>query len=88
MFATFNDCLHSPKISIIILSIILSVFFFTCQKKAKDIAWIERIDPELSTVLSDSVKIDIIAEGFDWSEGPLWLEEKQTRHLLKSCLRF
>jgi gluconolactonase len=65
------------KIAVIILSVWFSVFQFSCQKKANDIAWIERIDPELNTILGDSVNIEIIAEGFDWSEGPLWLGEKQ-----------
>jgi gluconolactonase len=65
------------KTSVIILSVWFSVFQCSCQKKAKDIAWIERIGPELNTILDDSVNIEIIAEGFDWSEGPLWLGEKQ-----------
>ena len=53
-------------------------FQFSCKKKVNNIAWIERIDPEVNTILSDSVHIEVIAEGFDWSEGPLWLREKQT----------
>jgi gluconolactonase len=64
------------KISLIII-VCLSIFQFSCQTKVKDIAWIERTDPELNTILSDSANIEIIAEGFDWSEGPLWLGEKQ-----------
>ena len=70
MSAIFKLYFPRFKISVIIITVWFSVFQFSCQKKAKDIAWIERTDPELNTILSDSVNIEIIAEGFDWSEGP------------------
>lgn len=39
--------------------------------------WTERIDTELNEVLDDTIDIKIIAEGFDWSEGPLWLNDRR-----------
>ena len=36
---------------------------------------IERTDPLLDAIISPDAKAEIIAEGFDWSEGPLWIEE-------------
>lgn len=38
---------------------------------------IERLDPSLDSIISAGVKPEIIAEGFDWSEGPLWIEKEQ-----------
>lgn len=38
---------------------------------------IEKLDPSLDNILSVTAKAEIIADGFDWSEGPLWIEEKQ-----------
>jgi gluconolactonase len=35
----------------------------------------ERLDPAFDAVVSPDAKAEIIAEGFDWSEGPLWLEK-------------
>jgi gluconolactonase len=75
MSAIFKLYFQRFKISCIILIVCCSVCQFSCQKK--DIAWIERIDPELNTIVDDSVKIEVIAEGFVWSEGPLWLGGKQ-----------
>ncbi|MEP6951088.1 MAG: SMP-30/gluconolactonase/LRE family protein [Ginsengibacter sp.] len=66
------------KISFIIVTVWLSAFQLSCEKKIKDMIWIERIDPELNTIIDDSVDIKVIAEGFVWSEGPLWLSDKQT----------
>ena len=40
-----------------------------------NIGTIERLDPALDDILSTNAKIEIIADGFDWSEGPLWVEK-------------
>ena len=36
---------------------------------------VEKFDPALSAIISDSAAAEIIAEGFAWSEGPLWIEK-------------
>src|SRR5690554_4762024 len=38
---------------------------------------IERLDPALDAVIDTNATIEIIAEGFTWSEGPLWVETEQ-----------
>jgi gluconolactonase len=45
--------------------------------KYKTIGSIERLDPALDQVLDTSAKAEIIAEGFQWSEGPLWVESQK-----------
>ena len=50
-----------------------------CQtKEMKTIGTIERIDPALDQIVDNHAQPEIIAEGFDWSEGPLWLSETKT----------
>lgn len=46
----------------------------TEKQTMKTIGSIEKIDPALDAIISGDVKPEIIAEGFDWSEGPLWIE--------------
>ena len=41
----------------------------------KSIGSIERLDPALDNIISSDAKPEIIAEGFEWSEGPLWIEK-------------
>ena len=41
----------------------------------KTIGSIERLDPALDNIISTNAKIEVIAEGFEWSEGPLWIEK-------------
>lgn len=38
---------------------------------------IERFDAALDKVIDKNAQIEIIAEGFEWSEGPLWIEQHQ-----------
>lgn len=35
---------------------------------------IVRADPRLDTILPPGAQIEVLASGFDWSEGPVWLE--------------
>jgi len=42
----------------------------------KNIGSVERFDPALDNIISANVKIEVIAEGFEWSEGPLWIEKQ------------
>ena len=64
----------------------LLVIIFSCGNdqenkkqgmKYKSIGTIERFDPALDNIISANAKPEIIAEGFEWSEGPLWVESQQ-----------
>lgn len=41
----------------------------------KETGSIERFDAALDAIISPSAKAEIIAEGFQWCEGPLWVEK-------------
>ena len=41
----------------------------------KNLGTIERFDGALDNIISTNAKPEIIAEGFEWSEGPLWVEK-------------
>ena len=57
--------------------LLLIIILISCQNKSsyKTIGEIERIDASLDSILSPIAKPEIIAEGLDWSEGPLWIEK-------------
>jgi gluconolactonase len=45
-----------------------------CSKpEEKSIGTFERIDPAFDNIISQDASIDIIAEGYEWSEGPVWV---------------
>lgn len=38
---------------------------------------INRVDSQLDQLISPDAEVEILAEGFDWTEGPLWLDQEQ-----------
>ena len=44
-----------------------------CTTNEKTIGTVERIDSALDSIVSADAKIEIIGEGYEWSEGPLWV---------------
>ena len=38
---------------------------------------VERLDPRLDQIIAPGVLPEIVADSFDWSEGPLWLPEQE-----------
>lgn len=61
--------------NLLILALFISAI--SCSKKeVRTLGSIERIDPGLDALVDPAAKVEIIAEGFDWSEGPLWLESQ------------
>ena len=59
--------------------IIILILLSGCSNsESGNIGQIEKLDSALSIIIDEKAKIKIIAEGFDWCEGPLWLEESKT----------
>ncbi|MEC3881589.1 SMP-30/gluconolactonase/LRE family protein [Parapedobacter sp. 10938] len=47
------------------------------QSNYKTTGSIQRLDAALDAIIDTNATIEIIAEGFKWSEGPLWVETTQ-----------
>lgn len=72
-----NSIKHIIPIAFIVL------FFSQCQSKKSNsnetsdeirtIGSIEKLDDSLDKILSDDAKVEVLAEGFGWSEGPVWV---------------
>ncbi|WP_153556503.1 SMP-30/gluconolactonase/LRE family protein [Roseimaritima sediminicola] len=45
---------------------------------------IERLDPAMDELLAADAKIEVLASGFTWCEGPLWVDDASGGHLLFS----
>lgn len=62
---------------------LFSIFFASltitsmAQTPYKTIGVVERYDAALDKIVSKNAKAEIIADGFDWSEGALWVEKYQ-----------
>lgn len=43
----------------------------------KPIGEMERLDSSINTIISPGAQAEIISEGYDWSEGPVWVESQK-----------
>lgn len=56
--------------------LIFAVFLFACNRN-KTIGTIERLDASLDSIIDKNANAEIIAEGYEWSEGPVWVESEK-----------
>ena len=56
--------------------LIFAAFLFACNNN-KTIGTIERSDASLDAIVDKDAKVEIIAEGYEWSEGPVWVESEK-----------
>lgn len=58
------------------IPILFAVLLQACSTADENkIGSIERLDAELDNILDQNTPIEILADGFTWSEGPVWVEE-------------
>ncbi|MBM3890887.1 MAG: SMP-30/gluconolactonase/LRE family protein, partial [Verrucomicrobia bacterium] len=70
--------------TILLIPIIAALLLLSCSSQQPVIGTlgtIERLDPALDKLIPPGAVIEKLAEGFDWSEGPVWLPAE-------SCLLF
>ena len=54
------------------------------DKKPMTLGTVERKEAALDAIIPKDAIIEILAGGFDWSEGPVWVKEKEGGHVLFS----
>ena len=55
-----------------LLKFVILILNLTSINQEKYIGSVERLSPEINNLIAKNSKIEIIAEGFEWSEGPIW----------------
>ncbi len=60
------------------LSLFTLLIFIACNNnnstpEMKEKSPVERYDPALDAIISEDAKVEIIATGHEWSEGPVWV---------------
>ena len=55
-----------------VLKLILILINLPVISQDKFIGSVERLSPEINNLIEKSAKIEILADGFEWSEGPVW----------------
>lgn len=76
-------------LSFFFLLMVCSLVCTSQRSNQEPLGTIERIRPELDAVIDTRSKIEAIAQGFEWVEGPLWVESEQmllVSDVLKNCV--
>ncbi len=66
------------------LPTLVFVMTFPSAAKSETIGRIERLDPELDQLVAGDAQIEVLASGFTWTEGPVWVGDAEAGHLLFS----
>ncbi len=66
------------KLNPIITTGLLALLLASCTaQEYPTTGSIERLSPELDRIIAPGTLPEILAEGFEWSEGPLWLPDQE-----------
>lgn len=55
---------------------------FSSVAAAETIGRLERLDDAFDEIVAPDAKIEVLASGFTWTEGPLWVQDDHDGHLL------
>lgn len=69
-------------LSLAVLSLVFASFCFA--QTPETIGRIERLDAGLDKYVNEDTKIEVLAGGFTWTEGPVWIPDDAGGHLLFS----
>ena len=60
-----------------LLSLSILTLLSGCATDAphRQLGWVERRSPTLDALVADGARFEVLAEGFEWSEGPLWIAD-------------
>ncbi len=60
-----------------LLSFSFLLIIVSCSPKETTYGTIEQLDPAFAEIMSSDAKVELLGQGFDWSEGPLWIESEK-----------
>ena len=61
--------------AVVVLGIALAVSSSTSAEERKTVGKVVKVDASLADVLDENATMNVLAEGFEWTEGPLWMTD-------------
>jgi gluconolactonase len=74
---------HILSLGLFLTTLLNSSMSLNAQQ-IRTLGTIERFDPGLDQLLAADSKLEILADGFTWTEGPVWVGDEKSGHLLFS----
>jgi gluconolactonase len=60
------------EVSALLLGVLVTSSTLAVAQQTASIGSIERLDPAIDALITRDARIEVLADGFDWSEGPVW----------------
>ena len=67
--------LDKMKTKILMILLVGLITNLSAQEKKETIGSVERINPEMDLYVPKGSEVEILARGFGWSEGPVWVDQ-------------
>ena len=80
VFQRSSRCFVLSQSILVVLVLLISLVSFSCFLVADDdllpvLGSFERLDPRFDTLVPKDAVLEVLASGFQWSEGPVWSAE-------------
>ena len=66
------------------ITLLLTVTSLCVAKTPTTLGRVEKLDPAFDAIVDSNAKIEVLASGFTWTEGPVWVADDHGGHLLFS----
>ena len=63
--------------TLLFLALLLHTFSCKVAEETKPLGSIDRADPALDNIIDPSATIEVLSDGYQWSEGPVWVESEK-----------
>lgn len=63
--------------TLLFLVVLASTFCCKVAEETTTLGSIERSDPSLDNIIEPSSTVEILSDGYEWSEGPVWVESEK-----------
>jgi gluconolactonase len=60
-----------------VIALLLLAFSCKVAEQTNTLGSIERLDAALDNIVDPSASLEILSDGYDWSEGPVWVESEK-----------
>jgi gluconolactonase len=61
----------------LLLVVLLAVYSCKVADETSNIGSVERVDPSIDNLIDPDAALEVLSEGYEWSEGPVWVEAEK-----------
>ena len=72
-----RKCIRCVTFYVVVIGAVSSTFAQDSAKETSILGTIERLDPAFDQLVPKSSAIEVLADGFEWSEGPVWIADRK-----------